>query len=185
MLNKEEIRLASIIAICSTILLASCIYIYIFTPQKTAMFQLSLTSPDGAILPPELNATSGQSNALSIAVQNSMGDTQLCRLNTELLILNSSGNSLNSIVLNNYTFYLNNTDTWTKTFAYQVNIGFKNNPLITEIIFDNSPIQVSANQYNQSLLFQFRFDLWTYETSINNYTFTNTWVSSPFLCATT
>jgi hypothetical protein len=185
MFNKEEIRLASAITICSTILLASCIYIYIFTPQKTAFFQLSLTSPDGAILPPELNVTSGQSNALSIAVQNSMGNIQLCKLNIEFLILNFSGNSLDSIALNNHTFSLNNTDTWTQTFTYQFNNSFKNNQLTAEIVFDNSPIEISANQYNQSLLFQFRFDLWSYDNSVNNYVFTNTWVSSPFIHAMT
>lgn len=181
MLKKEEIRLASVIAICSTILLVSCVYFYIFAPQKTAFFQLSLTSPDGTILPPEINVTSGQSNTLSLAIQNSMGKAHQCRLNTELLILNSSGNSLNSIALNNYTFYLDNTDTWTRTFIYQMNNDFKNNSLTTEIVFNNSSIQVSANQYNQSLIFQFRFDLWVYNNLISDYSYTNTWVSSPFL----
>ena len=184
MLNKEEIRLAAVIAICSTILLSSCIYIYVFSSQKTAFFQLSLTSPDGAILPPELNVTLGQSNSLSVAVQNSMGSTQLCRLNAELLILNYSGTSLNSIALTNYTFYINSNGIWAKSFTYGINTNPNNNQTL-QILFDNVQVQVSQVQYNQTLLFQFRFNLWAYENSANAYVFTNTWVSSPFLNVTT
>ncbi len=184
MLNKEEIRLAAVIAICSTILLASCIYIYSITPQKTAFFQLSLTSPDGAILPAELNVTSGQNNDLSITVQNSMGNTQLCTLNVELLVLNSSFNSLNSMALSNYTFYISSNGIWAKNFTYQINNNLNNNQTL-QILFNNDQVQVSQNQYNQNLLFQFRFDLWAFNTSNNTYVFTNTWVSSPFLTVAT
>jgi hypothetical protein len=183
MLNKEEIRLAAVIAICSTILLSACIYIYVSSPQKTSFFQLSLTSPDGAILPPEINVTSGQSNTLSIAVQNSMGSTQLCRLDTELLILNSTGNSLNSTALTSYTFYINSNGIWSKNFTYEVNSNLNNNQTL-QIIFDNAQVQVSQVQYNQTLLFQFRFNLSAYDTSASAYVSTNTWVSSPFLNVT-
>jgi hypothetical protein len=184
MLNKEEVRLAAVIAICSTILLSACIYIYVSSPQKTAFFQLSLTSPSGAILPPELNVTSGHSNALSLTVQNSMGSTQLCRLNTELLILNSSGNLLNSTALTSYTFYINSNGVWAKNFTYEVNTSLNNNQTL-QILFDSYQTQVSQLQYNQTLLFQFRFNLWAYNASTSAYTFTNTWVSSPFLNETT
>ncbi len=185
MFSKEEIRLVLVIVVCSTILIASGIYFSISPSQKTGFFQISLTSPNGTILPPELNVNSDQNNVLTIAVQNSMGKTQTCRLDTELIILNSSGSSLNSIMLENNTLILNNTATWTKTFTYQINNNIKNNTTIKEIFFDNYTTNISENQYNQSLLFQFRFDLWVFNNSINNYTFTNTWVSSPFLNATT
>lgn len=179
MLSKEEIRLAAVIIICSAILLSSCIYIFIFASQRTTFFQLELTSPGGAILPPELNVTSGQNNSLLLTVQNSMGQNQQCILKTKLLILNSTGNSLNSLALGNYTFSINNADTWTKTFIYQVT-NYTNSPHNYEIIFDNIVIPVSAAQYDQSLIFQFRFDLWAYNDSIGSYSYTNTWVSSPF-----
>lgn len=180
MLSKKEIRLAAAIAICATILVSSCIYIYISSPQA-GFFQLSLTSPEGAILPPELNVTSGQNNALLLTVQNSMGSTQLCRLDAELLILNYTGNSLNSTALTSYSFYINSNGVWARNFTYQIS-GVQT----LQILFDTTQTQISQNQYfNQTLLFQFRFNLWAYNNTASGYTFTNTWVSSPFLNETT
>ncbi len=177
MLSKEEVRLALVIVICSAILVSSCVYIFVFASEKTTFFQLSLTGPDGAILAPELNVASNENCSMLLTVQNSMGNNEQCRLDAELSILNSTGNLVNSTALNGYTFSINQNGTWNQTFTCQINNSTNDN--VNIITFDNTSF--SAGQYNENLIFQFRFDLWAYNDTIGTYSYTNTWVSSPFL----
>jgi hypothetical protein len=174
---NNNLRLAIVMIVCSIVLFASCAYLYLYTPQKTAYFQLSLTGSDGSILPPELSLISGQTSVFLVTVQNSMGSEQSCRLNVELIITNSSGTLLNSTSLPSYSFTMANNATWDKTFAYQANKSGASYSFVS----DTDHISANGSDYGQNLLFQFKFTLQVFNKTTGAFESTRTWVSSPFL----
>lgn len=195
MTNKADMRLVATIVICSTLLIASCVYIIISTstPQKKGFFQAWILGPDGVILDPVLNVSSNQYYGLLLGVQNSMGTNESCKLTTEFRSVPYSDNATSanameiaSVQLREQQFFLLDNQTWATTITFRINGTIENNLFrVQEIELDGTQFQInltsSYDAKRNGYFWQFRFELWALNNTSNDYYFTNVWVSSPFL----
>lgn len=193
MTNKVEMRLLATIVICSTLLISSCVYIFMSTPQKNEIFQAWILGTDGIILGPVLNVSSNQNYELVLGVQNSMGTNESCKVTTEFRSVPHSDNSTSanataiaSVQLREQQFFLTDNQTWATTINFRINGEIEDNLFrVQEIELDGTKFQInltsSFDAKRVGYFWQFRFELWALNNTSNDYYFTNVWVSSPFL----
>ena len=185
-MTDQEIRLIETIFVCSILLVSAFVYILMSTTPKKSFFQLWVTDSNGLVLRPVLPVSSNQSYLMTLGVQNTMGCIEYCRLTTKFQSAPLLNVSAASAELGNFRFFLLDNETWTKTFSFIVNSTTEGDMIrIHGIGLDDSYFSInltSTFDFNQNGFFwQFRFELWAFNTSSNNFDFTNTWASSPFL----
>jgi len=194
-MTHQEMRLLKTIFVCSIVLVSAFIYMFAFTPQKKSLFHAWILGPDGSILGPVLAIASNQSYSITLGVQNSMGYVEYCKLKVKFRNVQFDNRpsvdvSMPSLEVTNFQFFLLDNETWTKDVRFRVESTTEGSILrIRGIEIDNSyftsNLTSSFDSNRNGFFWQFRFELWAFNTSSNDFYFTNTWVSSPLLNITT
>ena len=196
-MSHGEKRLLLTIFVCTIILISAFIYVFVSSPEKKNFFQAWILGSDDSILGSVLTVASNQSYMLNLGVQNTRGYEEQCKLavkfrNMPPLDNSTSGNAstTSSLELTEFQFFLLDNETWTKNMTFKVDYVAEGDMLnILGIEIDNSRHIVnltSTFDYTRMGFFsQFRFELWAFNASLNDFYFTNIWVSSPFLNMTT
>jgi len=182
----QEMLLAQTIFVCSIILISSFVYIFMSTPQKQSFFQVWVIGPNGAILEPVLAISSNQSYLISVGVQNTMRHIEYCRLTTKFQSAPLSNVSTTSVELEDFRFFLLDNETWARNISFEIDSTAEDAMIrIHGIKLDGSYFMFNLTSAFDSDLngffWQFRFDLWAFNTSSFDFYSTNIWASSPFL----
>jgi len=126
---------------------------------------------------------------MSLGVQNMMGRLEYCKLSVKFRSVSPTVSSIDvsnqSVYVSNFQFFLLNNEKWAKDLVFKVDSIFEDNSFkIRGIEIDGSYVamNISISDYVGNVFFgQFRFELWAFNPSSNDFSFTNVWVSSPLL----
>jgi hypothetical protein len=190
-ITNQEALLIKTIFLCSILLVSASAYIFITTPQESRFFQAWIIGPNGLIPEPVLMVSPSQTHSMSLGVQNTMGDIEYCNLTTKFQSMPLANSSLtnvstSSIDLTNFRFLILGNEIWTRNVNFRVDSTVVDNTIIVRgIELDNSYFTTNLTSIFDSVrngfFWQFRFELWAFNTSSNDFYFTNTLVSSPLL----
>jgi hypothetical protein len=179
-------RLVETIFVCSVVLVSAFVYAFVSTSSTKSFFQVWTTDSYGFIPKPVLQLVPDQNYVVVVGVQNTVGYIEYCTLKTIIQSAPLLNVSTSSAELSSYRFFLLDNETWENAVSFRI-----------DAITENALVRVYGVQLNNSYFtvnltstfdpamngcfWQFRFELWAFNTSANDFYFTNTWASSPFL----
>ena len=188
-MTHEEMRLIKIVFVCAILLTSAFVYLLVSTPQKKDLFEVWITNSQGSIMEPALIISSNQSFSMSLGVQNMMGRLEYCKLSVKFRSVSPTVSSIDvsnqSAYVSSFQFFLLDNEKWAKDFVFKVDGVFENNALkIRGVEIDGSYVEmnITSFDYAGNVFFgQLKFELWAFNSSSNDFSFTSVWVSSPLL----
>jgi hypothetical protein len=193
-----ESRLILVVVFVAIIILSSTIvYILSLPYPNSPTFPMWVLGEDHAVSLQDLNVTVGSEYSLFVGAQNKMGTRQECAVTVKLrnvsMPLPSTSNATPSPLpsLLNFSFNLNPDEDWEEHFTFRI-FGAGN---LTERRFTTTSVEINSVPYNVTIdsrqtegaawfEYQFLFELWVFNTTVNDFRFSGVWVSSPFLRVT-